>query len=159
MTPREKILSIGVGVAVTLAVGSYAWSSVKNGFRQKQDRIDQLQSNITKRDTEITDGLMDRNKLTALTPMSLPSNSERAIADYNEWMINWLEKANLASPVQRFAGEAPEPGVGRRFKFQISGRGTIENLTYLLYSYYEKNYLHHIIANSLYVDDHVGPGA
>ncbi len=144
MTPREKVLSIGVGLALTVAGASYAWSSIQKGFRLKQARVDQLQSDITKRDTAITDGLMDRNKLTALTPMSLPSNSEQAVADYNEWIIDWLEKAKLSSPKHIVVGGTPETGVGRRFKFQVSGRGTIENLTRLLYDYYQKNYLHRI---------------
>jgi hypothetical protein len=144
MTPREKVLSIGVGVALTVAVSSYAWSSIQKGFALKQARVDQLRSDIMKRDTAITDGLMDRNKLTAITPMSLPSNSEQAVADYNEWIIDWLAKAELASPKQTYIGETPEKGVYRRFKFQVSGRGTLENLTSLLYDYYQKNYLHRI---------------
>jgi Putative Ig domain len=151
MTPREKVLSIGVGVALTVAVGSYAWSTIQKGFAVKQARVDQLRSDIMKRDTAITDGLMDRNKLTAITPMSLPSNSEQAVADYNEWIIDWLAKAKLASPKQTYIGETPEYNVDTqkkrvysRFKFQVSGRGTIENLTNLLYDYYQKNYLHRI---------------
>ncbi len=144
MTPREKILSLGVGVAVAFAVGTYGLSSIRKGFRDKQNRIELLQSEITKRDTSITDGLMDRNKLTALTPMSLPANSEQAVADYNEWLIHLVEGAKLSLPKQSMIGESPEKGVFRRFKFQISGRGTIENLTNLLYAYYEKNYLHRI---------------
>ncbi len=87
---------------------------------------------------------MDRNKLTAVVPMSLPANSEQARANYHEWLIGLLEHAGLTAPKQSFVGVAPELGVGQRLKFQISGRGTIENLTSLLYTFYEKNYLHRI---------------
>ena len=72
MTPREKVLSIGVGVAVTLAVGSYAWSSIRNGLRLKQARVDQLQTEITKRDTAITDaGLEPLLSLSRLKVLNL----------------------------------------------------------------------------------------
>lgn len=144
MTPREKVLSIGVGAAIAIALGSYTWSSIRKGIRDKETRIDQLQSEISKRDTSITDGLMDRNKLSALTPSSLPSSSEQAVANYHEWLIGLIEGSKLTSPKQSFIGETPEKGVFRKYKFQISGRGTIEDLTQLLYTFYEKDYLHRI---------------
>jgi hypothetical protein len=144
MTPREKILSAGVAAAIAVTVASYGLSSIRKGFQVKEDRIQQLQSSIQDRETEIDMGLMDRNKLAAITPLSLPSNSEHAVADYHEWLIDLIEKARLTSPKQSFVGETPEKGVYRKFKFQISGRGTLENLTHLLYMYYEKNYLHRI---------------
>ncbi len=42
MTPREKILSIGVGVALAAAVGSYVFKSVRTGFQKKNDQISRL---------------------------------------------------------------------------------------------------------------------
>ncbi|MDZ4852928.1 MAG: hypothetical protein SGI77_26880 [Pirellulaceae bacterium] len=146
MTPRERILAIGVGAVVALAVGNYFWTSIRKGISVKQDRIERLESDISKRETLITDGLMDRNKLTAVTPTSLPLNSEQAVAQYHEWLIGLIEEAELTSPQQNIVGgETTEKGVFKRFKFQISGRGTIENLTKLLYAFYETNYLHRII--------------
>ncbi len=144
MTPREKILSFGVGGAILFAVGNYAFNSIIRGFRDKQSRIESLVRDIAQRDTSITDGIMDRNKLTALTPMSLPSNSEQAVADYHEWLIDLIETAQLKSPDQKFIGEIPEKGIFKKYKFSVVGRGTIENLTKLLYTFYEKNYLHRI---------------
>ncbi len=144
MTPREKILAVGVGLAITFVGGNYAWSSIRKGLRVKQDRVEKLEKDIADRTTMITNGLLDRNKLQAVTPTSLPSDVEQARAAYHEWLIGLLDNAELASPVQNFNGVAVEKDVGKRLKFQINGRGTIENLTKLLYEYYEKNYLHRV---------------
>ncbi len=138
MTPREKILSIGVGLALTMAVGNYMLNSIRKGFKAKSDRIEQLITDVTRRDESITDGLMDRNKLNALIEKSLPTNVEQAAADYRSWLIDLIDETGLKSPKQSFVGETAEKGVYRRFKFQISGRGTVENLTRLLYAYYQK---------------------
>ncbi|MFN9912204.1 MAG: hypothetical protein ACK53L_06450, partial [Pirellulaceae bacterium] len=73
MTPREKVLSIGVGVAIAVAAGSYLMTSIRKGFQTKNNRIDQLQSELIQRDTQITDGLIDRQKLMALALRSLPT--------------------------------------------------------------------------------------
>lgn len=144
MTPRERILSMSVGAAIAVASVSYAWSSIRKGLSDKQSRVNQLLSEIKKREDIISDGMDNRNKLTALTPTSLPTNSERAVGNYHEWLIHLVENSKLSSPKQNFRGETSEKGVLRRYKFEISGRGTIEDLTRLLYSYYEKNYLHRI---------------
>ena len=144
MTPREKILAIGVGVAIVFVGGNYAWSSVSKGLQMKQNRVEKLGKDIADRTTMITNGLLDRNKLQAVTSTSLPSDVEQARAAYNEWLIGLREKSALTSSVQNFNGLAVEKDVGKRLKFQINGRGTIENLTKLLYEYYEKNYLHRI---------------
>lgn len=143
MTPREKVLSIGVGIAVAVAAGNFLFSSVKKGFKDKNTRIDALLTEITKRDEAITDGLLDRNKLSVLAERSLPTKSEQAAADYREWLIELADLSGLTAK-QSFIGETTEKGVYRRFKFQVSGRGTVENLTRLLFAFYEKNYLHRI---------------
>jgi hypothetical protein len=145
MTPREKVLSIGVGVALVVAAGSYALSGIRKGFRAKYDRIDQLQSDLMKKDTQITDGLLDRNKLAAIATRSLPKDIERAQGDYNAWLLQVSEEAGLRGPKQTFNNrQQQERGVYNLYKFTLSGMGTIENLTKLLYGFYQKDYLHRI---------------
>ena len=145
MTPREKVLSIGVGVAIAVAAGSYLMTSIRKGFQTKNNRIDQLQSELIQRDTQITDGLIDRQKLMALALRSLPTENQRAQADYTQWLIGLVEESGLTSPKWSFINrELQERGVYKLFKFQVSGGGTIENATKLLYQFYAKDYLHRV---------------
>ncbi len=144
MTPREKVLSVGVAIAVSFVVGNYGLQSIRKGMEVKSNEVDRLRSELTRRDTVITDGLLDRLKINRVANGSLPTNREQAAADYRSWLITLINNAGLSQSKQTFIGDTDEKGVYRKLKFSISGRGTIENLTKLLHQYYSKDYLHRI---------------
>jgi hypothetical protein len=144
VTPREKVLSIGVAVAVSFVAVNYGLQSVRKGLEVKSNEADRLRSELTRRDTIITDGLLDRLKINMVSLGSLPTNREKAAADYRSWLITLINEAGLSQSKQSFIGDTDEKGVYRKLKFAISGRGTIENLTKLLHQYYSKDYLHRI---------------
>jgi hypothetical protein len=144
VTPREKVLSVGVAIAVSFVVGNYGLQSIRKGMEVKSNEVDRLRSELTRRDTVITDGLLDRLKINRVANGSLPTNREKAAADYRSWLITLINDAGLSQSKQTFIGDTDEKGVYRKLKFSISGRGTIENLTKLLHQYYSKDYLHRI---------------
>ncbi len=147
MTPRERILALGVGAALVVAVGSYTFNSVRKGFQLKQDRIDQLKTQVVSQDSAITDGLLNRKKIELVSSRSLPSDSQRAQADYTEWLIDLVKSSDLNSPKWSFnPRDISEKGVYRKYGFSVSGSGTIETLNKLLFNFYEKDYLHRIIS-------------
>ncbi len=56
-----------------------------------------------------------------------------------------MKQSGLEGPKWSFNNrDIPEKGVYRRYAFSLSGSGTIENLSKLLFSFYEKDYLHRI---------------
>lgn len=144
MTTREKVLSVGVAVAVSFVVGHYGLQSIRKGMEVKSNEVDRLRSEISRRETLTTNGLLDRLKINAALEGSLASNREKAAADYRSWLITLINDVGLSQSKQTFIGDTTEKGVYRKLKFSITGRGTIENLTKLLYQYYSKNYLHRI---------------
>jgi len=144
VTPREKVLSVGVAIAVSVVVGNYGLQSIRKGLEVKSNEADRLRTEVTRRETVITDGLLDRIKINRVSTGSLPTNREKAAADYRSWLITLINDAGLSQSKQTFIGDTDEKGVYRKLKFTVSGRGTIENLTKLLHQYYSKDYLHRI---------------
>lgn len=145
MTPRERILSIGVGAALAIAVGSYILNGIREGFKTKQARVEQLESELLKRESSISDGLLDRKRLQMVAERSLPSDGENAQSDYTEWLIDLVDQSGITSPKWSFNNKSiPEKGVYKKYLFTVSGSGTIENLNKLLYHFYSKDYLHRI---------------
>jgi hypothetical protein len=145
MTPRERVLAMGVGAALVVAIGSYGVNSVRKGFQIKHDQIEQLETKILSQESAITDGLLNRKKIELVSSRSLPSDSERAQADYTEWLIGLVKSSGMNAPKWSFnPRDIAEQGVYRRYGFSVSGSGTIESLNRLLYNFYEKDYLHRI---------------
>jgi hypothetical protein len=145
MTPRERILGVGVLVAIGAVAANYAFNSVRSGFQKKRDLLSNLESEVVRLDGVVLEGMRDRKKLDLVAGRSLPNDVERAQSDYTEWLIELVKSSGLRAPKWSFNNrDIPEKGVYHRFGFSVSGSGTIENLTRLLYSFYEKDYLHRI---------------
>jgi len=144
VTQREKVLSVGFSIAIVFVIGHYGLQSIRKGFEAKSNEVDRLRSEITRRETVTTDGLLDRLKINAVVSGSLPTNKEKAGADYRSWLITLINDSGLSQSKQMLIGDTVEKGVYRKLKFSVSGRGTIENLTKLLHQFYSKNYLHRI---------------
>jgi len=94
---------------------------------------------------QITAGSIAKSKLNRLVSQSLPSNEEKARAQYLEWLIDLAEECELIDPLPKTEGDSVEKDLYQSFKFQLSGTGTIENATKLLYAFHAKDYLHRIL--------------
>lgn len=145
MSQREKLLAIGVGLVVVVIVGNYLLGSVRKGFETKQDLIATLQKEKDDKALQVVAGNLSKAKLNRVLPQSLPSNEEKARATYMEWLIDVAEEAGLSDPQPRTLGETKEGDLYQSFKFQLTGTGTIENATKLLYAFQAKDYLHRVL--------------
>jgi hypothetical protein len=144
MSQREKLLAGGVAAVVSLFVGQAVVSSIQSGFEQKKQTIDGLLTKKKDQDLQMTAGLVASQKLNIVAAKSLSKSEEKARADYLEWLIELADEAKLLESSPRFLGETKDKDTYQLFKFQLTGVGTIENATQLLYSFYSKDYLHRI---------------
>ncbi|MFN9603675.1 MAG: hypothetical protein ACK6A7_09555, partial [Planctomycetota bacterium] len=145
LSQREKILAGAVGLVIVLFVGNYFWSSIQQGFDAKQATIDSLRKEKEDKSLQITAGTIAKAKLNRLLPRSLPSNEERAQAEYMAWLIKIAEEVGLTDPQPRVLGSVPEGDLYQSMKFQLAGTGTIEHATNLLYAFQSKDYLHRVL--------------
>jgi hypothetical protein len=153
MNKREKILAAGVGGVVALFAGQYGIESVRSGYSEKQKKIDDLTATKSEQELQQLAGSIASQKLNIVAARSLPKSEEKAIADYQAWLIELAEKANLTDPVPQFTGGVRDvrdkEKTYQKFDFRLSGSGTIADATKLLYTFYEKDYLHRITSFDL----------
>jgi len=151
MSSREKLLAAGVGLVATLFIGRTAVMSVQSGFTAKEGTIEALQKKKENQELQMTAGAVASQKLLKVVSSSLPKSEEKAQADYLEWLISLADEAKLVDPKPQFTGDSKDPrdAAYHAFKFQLTGVGTIENLTQLLYGFYAKDYLHRITRLSM----------
>jgi len=145
LSQREKILAAGVGLVVLLFVGRYFSTTILKGFDAKNEKKASLAKTQEEQNLKMIEGTIAKVKLNRVAAQSLPSNEEKARAEYMRWLIDLADEAGLQDPQPRALGEAPEPGVYNAFRFQLTGVGTDENATRLLYLFHAKDYLHRIL--------------
>lgn len=145
LSQREKLLAAGVGLVVVLFVGNYFWNTIRRGFDTKQATLAALQKEKEDKSLQILAGTIAKAKLNRMLPSSLPSNEERAQAEYMEWLIEIADEVGLIDPQPRVLGSSTEGDLYQTLKFQLSGVGTIENATKLLYAFQSKDYLHRVL--------------
>lgn len=145
LSQREKILAAGVGLVLLLFVGNYFWESIRKGFETKQNEILNLTKQRDDQKLQITAGAIAKSKLNRLVSQSLPSNEEKARAQYLEWLINLADECKLIDPLPKSMGDSVEKDLYQSFRFQLSGTGTVENATKLLHAFHAKDYLHRVL--------------
>jgi len=145
MNSREKILAVGVGVIASLFVGKSVVSTVQSGFEKKKELIASLEKTESDQELELTAGKVAGLKLNKLVTKSLPRSEELAPAEYQKWLSELGEEAQLSAQILQNTGDNSEKGSYHLYKFKLAGTGTIENATELLYGFYSKDYLHRIV--------------
>jgi len=146
MNSREKLLAAGIGVIGTLFVGNSVVSTIRSGFEKKKDLVQSLVKKKGDQELQMTAGKVASLKLNKVVAKSLPRNEELAIGDYQKWLLELSEEAQLAAPISQFTADTIEKdGSYHLYKFKVAGTGTIENATQLLYGFYSKDYLHRIV--------------
>ncbi len=150
MSKREKTLAGIVGGIVVLIAGQWTWSNIQSGFQAKEDQIASLKKKIDDQSLEVAKGELSKKRIDKVTPRSISKRDEIAISDYERWLIEVAEQANLADPATTLQSASPPGKDGFQFvKFQLRGTGTIEDVTNLLYEYYSKPFLHRITSLSV----------
>jgi hypothetical protein len=145
LSQRERILAGGVGLVLLLFVGNYFWESIRKGFDSKNNEILNLTKQRDDQKLQVTAGAIAKAKLNRLVSQSLPSNEEKARAQYLEWLINLADECELIDPLPKSMGDSVEKDLYQSFRFQLSGTGTIENATKLLHAFHAKDYLHRVL--------------
>lgn len=143
MTKRERLLAIGVGVAVGLFGLQTAVSSVSNRWQAKQDLVDSARADWEAMQRIETAGTIAERQLQQLNAKSLPSKQETAVAEYSAW----LHKIALDTGVTDIVVTPPdrperESLAYKEYKFILSGQCRIDQWLDLMATYYDADFLH-----------------
>ena len=99
------------------------------------------------------------DQLLALEQYSLPYDKELARARYQDWLLALVKKTKLQQPSVdsnppttisiRVRGTSRRREVYQRYVFSVRGRGTLGQVTQLLFAFYQGGHLHKIRSLSL----------
>lgn len=147
MTPRERILALGVGATIGLFGLQIGITKMRNALSAKQELAAAAQSDFEKAQMIETSGLSAGNKLNKLKPKSLPANFETLVAQYKTWLTQLGEESGLEA-VRVVTPRAPAP-VGKTsaytaYDFTLSGKCRTDQVIDLLAGFYDKDYLHSV---------------
>jgi hypothetical protein len=156
MQPRELRLAIAVVALVMLAIGKYALDTWLTGVGSRETRINALRKEVEDKSFKVTKGRLASAKLAAWQKRSLPTDRQLARAQYQAWLRGLVERAKLTN-VDLNSQLTP----GRRdqfeqLKFTVSGQGSLEQITQLLYEFYAANHLQRIRSLQIQPDDQSG---
>ncbi len=151
MTPREKILTYGVGGILFLAGCQYVWMQYRDAVDSRQARAEALDQQIFEAREKLLQGAYADRMFGEYLARSLPSDPERARADYTRWLYEIITMVDLRDASVTFANTmavAQEPDRksdlyqvhGFKLKGKTDERGWLE----LLHLFYSKDHLHRI---------------
>lgn len=160
MNSRTKLL-----LMVMLAVGGAVFGDrgyrqlVEEPARKREQEIERLDRQISEAEDEIVKSTRASDQLLAFEQYSLPSDPEFAQARYQDWLLSLVEQIKLQQPsVDSSAGvpvsiknpltKKPQEAY-RKYSFSVRGRGNLEQITELLYRFYQAGHLHKIRSISL----------
>ncbi len=144
MTPREKILGISVASVLVLAGGQMLLSRYRAAVAQRTVQIETLDNQLIEaRDKQIRGAYADRQMGEYLI-RSLPSDPERARADYTRWLLYTTTLLGLRDTSVSPSQDLPVGDLYRRYGFKVSGKTDSRGWLELMHAFYSQDYLHRI---------------
>jgi len=144
MTPRERVLIVGVGTVLALGGCQYAFSSYRAAVLARTTRLSALDNQLFEaRDKHLQGALADRQMGDYLA-RSLPSDSERARADYTRWLFDTITLIDLRDASVTFVNAMPNGDLYDRYGFKLTGKTDGRGWLELMHAFYSKDYLHRI---------------
>lgn len=144
MSKREKLLAVMVGSLILVGGALYATSYLSQTMANKNSQILNLETQIDQKQLAVRQSLLAAERMTLYERRSLPPDLERARSLYQTWLLKVVTDVGLSEPNVNVVSSQSHRGLYNQLGFTVSGRGDIRQLTRLLYSFYEADYLHRI---------------
>jgi hypothetical protein len=149
MQPRERMLALGLGLTVGLIVLYWGFNQYQSIFRTREGRIRSLSKEVDTKSTQVALITKAMNQRRELQERSLPSNEINARSEYGNWLLN-LVSGKLTEPVVTYQTVRRGKAEGYiPIGFEVKGKGTMEQITRVLYDFYAASHLHQIFSVDL----------
>lgn len=146
ISPRERVLALAVGALVVLMGGFYVFRQVEAGFKQRAQTLERLRGEKRQKTRLVQSGLVAQQRLQGYQERSLPPSPQQARQLYTDWLLNGVTEIGFSEPkVSPVTGGPRSPTEAYTAQaFSVSGAGSLEMLTRLLYQFYSVDYLHRV---------------
>lgn len=147
--PRERVLAIALGSVVGLVVLWMGYSRLSAAYTSRYTTITGLNKKISDRKKLEREALLAGTRMAGYRRISLPENQDVARSEYQNWLLECVGKAKLASPQVNVGPTRTVANLCSEFTFIVGGRGDLRQAVGLLYDFYQPGYLHRISRLSL----------
>ena len=150
MSPRERILAIGVGATIGLFGLQYGFSSINSTLAAKRAQVAAAEDSLKKLNDQIKQGKTSQDILRGLKSKSLPTSAQLLNARYQEWLTQLGQEVGLTDikitphDVNKKVKPSKTPPAFTSYKFTMQGQCRTDQLVELLAKYYDKDLLHTI---------------
>ncbi len=150
MSPRERILAIGVGATIGLFAIQYGISSINSTLAAKRSQVAAARESVKKLNEQIKQGKKSQDTLRDLKSKSLPASSQLLNARYQEWLTKVCQEVGLTDikinplDINKQVKAGKTPPAFTSYKFAMQGQCRTDQLVELLAKYYDKDLLHAI---------------
>lgn len=144
MTPRERVLGIGVGSILALAGCQYVFMQYRSAVASRQARVETLDQQILEAQETLLQGAYADRMMGEYLVRSLPSDIEKARADYTRWLYEIITLVELRDASVSFTNTLPAGDLYKRHQFKLSGKTDQRGWLELMHLFYTKDYLHRI---------------
>ncbi|MBM4000814.1 MAG: hypothetical protein FJ297_14960 [Planctomycetes bacterium] len=160
MNNRMKFLLAALGVIGLATLGDQAYRRWIEGPAIRREReAAALEKQIEGAEDTILASTRYADRLAAFEGYSLPSDPELARARYQDWLLALVTRNGLLQPsvdagqpvavtIKDRATRKAKPAY-HRYSFSLRGRGTLEQVTRLLYDFHQGGHLHKVKSLSL----------
>lgn len=140
---RQYILAGIFALLLVYFGGEWAWQKVvRQPIEERETKAERLRREIQKRQLELKRTRKAAQELAVWQSQSLPSNPEIARSLYQAWLLELVGHVGLENPGVEVREAAGRKGSYLVIAASIRGRGTLEQVTQLLYEFYRAGHLH-----------------
>ena len=145
MNRRETILAATTAVFLVLMAGWFLLGFLGGSLTQLRAENENLKADVKEKQSTITRAARSFGRLADWNRRCLPSNTEAAGSEYQNWLMGLCEDVSLSGRKVDIITQRTEISGWTRFLFSIHGRGTLEQLTNLLDQFYKADHLQQIV--------------
>jgi hypothetical protein len=144
MQQRERILALSLGGIVAVLGLYWAFGKYQSMFAVRKSNLTTARQDVEKKEKNLTVAKNAQDRRKALEKRSLPANKELAQSLYQQWLFAIVDDAELNDATVTPTPAQKTSKAYDAFMFNISGLGSIDQVTRLLYEFYSAGHLHQI---------------
>jgi len=144
MNDREKILAVAVLLLVVGWGGSHYYGSFTKAVRTRQAAVQTARTKLEAANRRLNDGRTAVKQMHAAEERALPANVEQASSLYKAWLLAKAKEAGLAVTDIKSTPPTSTSTAYKAVSYQLTGSGTLSNVTAMLYEFYRSPQLHQV---------------
>ena len=149
LTKREKMLTGGTAALAVVVGGWFLLGYLGGSLSDLRAGNEQLQQDVEEKQLEVKKAAKAYELLADWNLRCLPSNRAAAASEYQNWLMELCEEANIQGRKVDIVTQRTEISGWTRIVFSIHGRGTLEQLAGLLDRFNEGDHLQQIVSLNL----------